>query len=143
MARARSGPLDSALESWARWVDRGGFAAPAGRSMLAQLIDGKGEILFHNKGGSREPLEARELRIEGVVLRLAEASLLRADVLRLECGAGAWAVCKRRGIRGYDFEHDMGQFGRAHALGISLRTYERHLAAARAAIADELGITTP
>ena len=135
--RARNG-LDDALELWARWCFAGGEQASAGRSMLAKLIDNKGELMFSAGGGSREPSDSLEAHIEAAALRLFARDPLCADVLRLEYGAGWWQVAKRRRIGGYD-PRGIGQFEHAAALGISLRTYRRRLAEARTFIEDQVG----
>lgn len=133
--RARNG-LDDALELWSRWCYPDSPAS-AGRSMLAKLIDNKGELLFGGSGGSSGPADGIESRIESVVLTMFSADPLRADVLRLEYGAGWWEVASRRRIARYDWR--AGQFENAEALGISLRTYRRRLAEARQMIQDHLG----
>ena len=135
--RARNG-LDDALELWARWCFAGGQQASAGRSMLAKLIDNKGELMFGGSGGSSEPSDSLEGAVEAAVLRLFGRDPLCADVLRLEYGAGWWEVTQRRQIRGYD-PRGIGQFEHAAALEISLRTYRRRLAEARAYIEDQVG----
>ena len=121
------------LESWARWCLEG-QPVSAGKTMLAKLIDNKGEIFFGGCSGSTEPLDSVESRIEARVLAMAAGPLpLRADVMRLEFDAGWWRVCIRLGIRNYS-PQNIGQFEKAQALGISLATYKRRLAEALADI---------
>lgn len=134
--RARNG-LDDALELWARWCFEG-EAASVGRTMLAKLIDNKGELMFSGSGGAKGPADSIEALIECVVLNLFASDPLCADVLRLEYGAGWWQVAARRKIKGYS-PKGIGQFENADALGISLRTYRRRLAEARATIEAYLG----
>lgn len=138
MARRGRNDLDSALELWARWCFQGGALVSSGRSMLAKLIDNKGEIFFGGSGGSSEPADSLEAKIEAAVLAMFAVEPMRADVLRLEYGAGWWQVAERRRIEGYD-PRGVGQFENAHALGISLRTYSRRLAEARETIETTLG----
>lgn len=138
MSRRRLSRLDSLLEAWAEWCDGGAGLLGAGQSMLARVIDGKGEILFGSNGsGSSSPNDAMEVRLEGVVAQLAITNPDAADVLRMEYSAGWWSVCRRRGIRKYD-PRGTTQMDRAHALQFSLRTYKRRLAEARAVIEEQL-----
>jgi hypothetical protein len=138
MARRKSdNRLDRAIELWAAWCYHG-REAPAGKSMLARLIDNKGELMFSGSGGrsfgSGDELESS---IEACVHRMFQECPLRADVLRLEYGVGDWEVLQRRGIRNYDLE-GAKQLDKALCLGIGYATYSRHLAAARAAIEEQL-----
>lgn len=108
--------------------------------MLAKLIDNKGEIFFGGSGGPSEPRDGIEAGIEAVVMAMAIANPLRADVLRLEFDAAWWEVCRRHGLRLDDYHlPSMGQFEKAHVLGISLATYKRRLTEALDAIASHLG----
>ncbi|MEE1883365.1 hypothetical protein V0R55_24685 [Pseudomonas soli] len=126
MAKLEHKRLRPALEDWARWCVAG-QPVSAGRTMLAKLIDNKGEMLYGSCSGSTEPPESRECRIEARVLAMAAGPApLCADVLRLEFDAGWWQVCARRGIRHYD-PRGIGRFEKALALGISLATYKRRL----------------
>lgn len=136
---ARRGRAQGALgyELWAQWCAAGGVVS-AGRSMLAKLIDNKGEIFFGAAGGSSEPADSLEARIETAVVAMASSSPLCADVLRLEYDAGWWGVITRRGIKAYD-PRGVGQFEKADALGISFATYKRRLSEARAFIETQLG----
>lgn len=139
MARRKSNNrLDHALELWARWSwpDSGGTS---GKSMLAKLIDNKGEIFFGGSGPVSGPVDGLESKIEAAVLSMFVVDPLRADVLRLEYGANWWAVALRRKIAGYE-QDGIGQFEKAEALGVSLRTYRGRLAEARAIIEALLGI---
>ena len=126
MARLEHKLLRPILEGWAEWcVD--GQPVSAGRTMLAKLIDNKGEMFYGDCSGSTEPPDSRESLIEARVLAMAAGpDPLLADVLRLEFDAGWWLVCYRRGIKGYD-PRSIGQFEKAHALGISWATYKRRL----------------
>lgn len=138
MARRSKRQLDGSLELWARWHLEG-CQASAGRSMLAKLIDNKGEIFFGGSGGSSEPADSLEGGIEAKVMAMFADDSLRADVLRLEYDAGWWAVAARRRIRAYD-PRGIGQIEKADALGISWATYKRRLSEARNVIAEHLGV---
>ena len=127
-----------ALELWARWsvpdAQRG-----AGKTMLAKLIDNKGELIFGGGGGaSGGPSDGLEMVVEAAVMKMFATDPMRADVLRLECGAAWWLVASRRGITDYD-PRGLGHFEKALALGIGLRTYRRRLAEAKKIIETALG----
>ncbi|OZY31029.1 hypothetical protein [Pseudomonas lundensis] len=128
----------SALELWARWSVPEAQQS-TGRSMLAKLIDNKGEIFFGGStAASGGPVDSLEVLIESAVMKMAAIDQMRADVLRLECNAAWWQVALRRKIDGYD-PRGMGHFEKALALGISLRTYRRRLAEAKQIIETLLG----
>jgi hypothetical protein len=137
MARRGRNQGGVGYELWARWCESGGTAS-AGRSMLAKLIDNKGEIFFGGSGGSSEPADSLEAAIESLVVAMAVTAPLCADVLRLEYDAGWWRVAQRRGIQNYD-PRSIGQFEKADALGISFATYKRRLSEARDLIETQLG----
>ncbi|MCD5980546.1 hypothetical protein AUC61_24010 [Pseudomonas sp. S25] len=139
MARRKVNNLDGAFELWARWscADR---AAPAGRSMLAKLIDNKGEMFFGGSGSGGPAADDIECSVEAAVLSLFSRDELAADVLRIQYNAAWWLVAARRGIEQYD-PRGADQYSKAHALGISLRTYERRLKAARTFIENQLRFT--
>lgn len=139
MARRKVDNLDVALDLWARWSCED-QSAPAGRSMLAKLIDNKGELFFGGGGSSGPQTGGIECAIEAAVLSLFAADPLNADVLRLEYNAAWWLVAARRGIKQYD-PRGADQYNKAHALGISLRTYERRLKAARTFIEPKLRLS--
>jgi hypothetical protein len=129
--------MAAGYELWAQWCDAGGVVS-AGRTMLAKLIDNKGEIFFGGSGGSSAPADSLEAAIESLVVAMAVTAPLCADVLRLEYDAGWWRVAQRRGIENYD-PRRIGQFEKADALGISFATYKRRLSEARATIENQLG----
>lgn len=129
--------LDKALDLWACWNMPEGERS-SGRTMLAKLIDNKGELFFGGSGPSGGPADSLESAIEAVVLQMFQVDPMRADVLRLEYQAAWWRVVERRGIKDYDWRS--GQFEKAHALGISYCTYRRRLLEAREAITTQLGI---
>ncbi|MCF1457386.1 MAG: hypothetical protein LPH21_07415 [Shewanella sp.] len=139
MGRRRRGELDELLEGWARWVDAGGVIAPGGSSMLGRLIDNQGMMFFGSGGGSDPLVDCIEAKIESCVLQMALAQPQRADVLRLEYGAGWHSVTARQGVRGYN-PQTADQFDNARVLACSLRTYRRRLAAAREDLQQRLGL---
>lgn len=137
MARRGRKQIAAGYELWAQWCDADGVIS-AGRTMLAKLIDNKGEIFFGGSGGASEPSDSLESAIESLVVAMAVTAPLSADVLRLEYDAGWWCVVQRRGIKNYD-PRSIGQFEKAEALGISFATYKRRLSEARATIENQLG----
>lgn len=139
MARRRVGDFDSLLEAWARWLaDTRCSLGGGGDSILARWMDSKGHLIFGgSSGGSREPADAIEGRIECAVVEMGKACPLREDVLRLEYAAGFSRVVVRRGLAGY--EPGGTQLQNALALGVSVRTYRLRLAEARAYVAERLG----
>jgi len=138
--RKNNNRLDQALELWARWSWPESVGTAGGKSMLAKLIDNKGEIFFGGSGPVSGPVDGLESMIEAAVYSMFVAHPLRADVLRLEYGANWWSVVIRRNIASYEQE-GIGQFEKAEALGVSLRTYRSRLAEARDTIQTLLGIT--
>ena len=130
--------LDKLLHGWSAWCFWGFGGFGSGSSMLAQLIDKKGEIFFDGPSGSSGPADGIEQRIEAVVMEMAAKNIDQADVLRLEYCAGSWEVCNRRKIKGYD-PVTATQLDRARVLGLTWRTYQRRLAAARKLITERLG----
>ena len=130
--------LDKLLHGWSAWCFGGFGGLGSGSSMLAQLIDKKGEIFFDGPSGSSGPADGIEQRIEAVVMEMAAKNLQQADVLRLEYAAGWWWVCERWKIQDYD-PATATQLDRARALGLTWRTYKRRLAAAREMIIERLG----
>ena len=129
--------LDKLLHAWAAWSFGGLGGLGSGSSMLAQLIEKKGEIFFGGSTGSSGPADGIEVRIEAAVMEMAAKCLDQADVLRLEYAAGCWEVCQRRKIQDYD-PATASQLDRARAMGLSWRTYQRRLAAAREMITERL-----
>lgn len=129
MSGRRTADIDALLQAWAVWCDGDSGMLGGGTSMLAKLIDGKGQILFGSSGGASSPRDAVEARIEAAVMAMAAKSPDRADVLRMEYSAGWWGVCERRKIKGYD-PRGTNQLKRSQAMTMSLRTYKRRLAEA-------------
>lgn len=106
--------------------------------MLARLIDSKGELNFGSGGGgSQEPRDTLEERVEILVYEMAKKAPLCADALRLEYAAGYQRVATARGWKNYTPGQD--QLSHALLLGVSLRTYRTRLAEARGQIAVDFG----
>lgn len=130
-------------EAWARWLaDPSGSVGGSAASMLARWMDAKGFIVFGSGGGSSVPagaLNCAERRIEVAVYALGKEKQIQADVLRLEYDAGSNEVVTRLKIRSYS--PSLPQIDKALCLGLSLRTYVRHLTAARAFVERRLGVT--
>ncbi|KIC79716.1 hypothetical protein [Pseudomonas sp. C5pp] len=133
----RAADIESLLQAWAVWCHGDSGLLGGGSTMLAKLIEGKGQILFGGSGGASSPRDEIESRIEAAVLAMAAKSPDRADILRMEYSAGWWGVCARRQIKGYD-PRGTDQLKRALAMGVSLRTYKRRLAEAREEIQTQL-----
>lgn len=133
MARRRRNELDELFELWARWCYGGSSSNMAGPSLLARWMDSKGHIVFG--ASSAGPTNSVEERIEAAVFALSTREPMTARVLRWEHGVGSevW------GWRGDDDNAKaLTQADKAQALGISLRTYRRRLAAARAEVEARL-----
>lgn len=140
MSGRRTADVDALFQAWAVWCEGDSGVLGGGTSMLAKLIDGKGQILFGGSGGASSPRDAVEARIEAAVMAMAAKSPDRADVLRMEYSAGWWGVCERRKIKGYD-PRGTNQLKRSQAMAISLRTYKRRLAEATEEIKTQLRST--
>lgn len=129
MRQMREMALERRLELWARWIvsgcnsSRGGFA-----SMLEMMMITRCQF----SGGGGEPRDDIEASVEAAVILLTAADRTAARILRVEYGA--WAPKSLDGAT--------TQLDKAHALGLSLRTYKRKLAKARKHVADYLGIGT-
>lgn len=137
MARRAYNDLDQALDAWAYWCDQGRPVMGAGgRSMLARWMDSRGHLIFG--GGTAESVAMTlESAVESAVFELFCAAPLLADVLRLEYLAGWREVAERRALGSYD-PRGMQQTDIALRLGLSVRTYRRHLAAARGHVENVL-----
>jgi hypothetical protein len=131
---AKPGLLERRLDAWARWAVSGGLGS-TGKSILARWMDSKGHLVFG--GAPDDSADLIESIIEAAVLKMATNDLLRADVLRLEFGAGCYGVAERRGIRSYD-PRNMNQAKHALVMGLSYRTYRRRLAEAKLIVQDAL-----
>ncbi len=119
--------LNAQLESWARWVHRGGVIRPQ-TSMLGQLIDNKG-VMNYSSGGSK-PLdtESIEADIEAALMRYAVNHPNAVIVLRVDFGV----------IRHPALSALAKPAEKALAMGISLRTYQKYLSKVKAYLTTEL-----
>lgn len=127
MRQMRGMTLEQRLELWARWIvngcnsSRGGYA-----SMLEMMTVTRCQF----SGGGGVPQDEIETAVEAAVISLTIIDRSAARILRVEYGA--WAPKSLDGAT--------TQLDKAHALGLSLRTYKRKLAKARKHVADYLGI---
>ena len=140
MGRRGQNKLDELLEAWVRWCHSGGLVPSHSSSIIANLIDNKGNITFGSGQGQSPIIDSYEAKIEALVMNMANNNQRQADVLRLEYGAGWIAASQRQSMRGYH-QTNMGQFEKACALGISVRTYRRYLSAARVQLQQKLGLS--
>lgn len=108
--------LKELFDSWARWVHQGGLL-PGGSSIMAKMIDSKGFMSFGSGGGRGPSPDCIEAQIETALMKLNEKHSDAVYVFRLEYGA----------IRRAGFDPEQTQTIKAHALGISVRTYRRRL----------------
>lgn len=121
--------LERRLELWARWIvsgcnERSGFA-----SMLEMMMSTRCQF----SGGGGPPSDELESSVEAAVISLAAEDGKAALILRVEYGA--WAL---RSLSNASIQPK--QMDKAHALGVSLRTYKRKLAKARKHVGDHLGL---
>lgn len=142
MARRAWGPLDEALELWARWLNDNRVSLPGGGvSTLALLIDTQGDFSFGGGGGrpAQMPDNCLESRIEDAVYHMSKAHPDRADVLRLEWCAGWNEVVRRRQMGGF-CPVGVNPMDKALAMNRGLRWYYLRLAEARQTLSEKLGI---
>jgi len=142
MARRAWGPLDSALEAWARWLnDNRVSLSGGGMTTLALLIETQGDFSFGGGGGrpAQMPDNSLESRIEDAVYRMGKAHPDRADVLRLEWCAGWNEVVTRRQLGRFS-PVGAEPMAKALAMGRGLRWYYLRLAEARRTLSEQLGI---
>lgn len=111
------------FDAWARWVHGGCLVRPQ-TSVLGVLIEYQG-VPPRGAGGSK-PLYYRcvEADIEAAVITLAGQEPAAVVVLRLEFGATKVARLNAK----------PNQRDKAHAIGISLRTYQTRLSRAKSFI---------
>ncbi|HAS6087734.1 hypothetical protein [Vibrio vulnificus] len=120
--------LDTLMEMWARWVHHGGVL-PSSASLMEVMIANKGVMCF-GSGGKKSPVvDCVEADIEAALMQLAQTKPTVAKAVRVHYGA-----IRLRGV-----SPDSDQATIAHALGVSLRTYRRHLAQGREHIQRSLG----
>lgn len=115
------------LESWARWVSQDGTLS-GGQSMLSKLIDNKG-MVFYGATNASPLIDCIEARIEARLMQLYNEHAQHVELLRLEYGA-----VQVKGVNPSD-----SQTAKAHAMGMSLRTYQRHLSVIKTLVFQQLG----
>jgi hypothetical protein len=110
--------FDVLLNDWADWVHRGGNSGGF-QSILHKMMTTGG--VMSSGGGYSAEIHTIEADIEAALLTLVSSSqdplnLMRVNVLRYEYGAKTlyWSPDAKQSIK-------------AHRIGISLRTYRRHL----------------
>lgn len=119
--------LDARLDLWARWIARGCNASGAGfASMLDMMITTRCQF----NGGGGTPNDSIETHVEGALAALTLVDEKAAFVARVEYGP-YWI---------YTNTPAKTQIDRAHAIGMSVRTYKRHLTRGRAFLTDYLKI---
>lgn len=107
-------------ERWARWVHQGCLFTPQ-RSILGVMIDEKG-MPPRSEGGSKPLYQSCvEADIEAAAMQLARTEPQAVVVLRLEFGATRIARLNDKPT----------QRDKAHAIGVSLRTYQNRLKRAK------------
>lgn len=111
--------FDVLLNDWADWVHRGGNSGGF-HSVLHKMIE-TGCMMSSGGGGSSPEIHTIEADIEAALSSLVstkphELNLMRVNVLRYEYGAITLG-----------WSSDATQSEKAHRIGISLRTYKRHL----------------
>lgn len=123
--------LDALLESWARWVHAGSLFHQ-GTSIIGLMMDNRGLMGSGNKNSGRALLgiDTKEAQIEALLMHLSNAKPECVEALRLEYG-GIWI--KR-------LPNPAKQADKAHALGISLRTYRYRIAETKTYLRKNLGI---
>jgi len=111
--------LDVLLHDWADWVHRGGNSGGF-QSVLHKMMV-TGGVTSSGGGGYSAEIHTIEADIESALLSLVrqkpeELNLMRVNVLRYEFGA-----------KTLGWPSDATQCDKAHRIGISLRTYKRHI----------------
>lgn len=127
MHQTRGMTLERRLELWARWIVTGCNSRSGFSSMLEMMMVTRCQF----SGGGGEPRDDIETGVEAAVMSLTAVDKVAALILRVEYGA--WAPKSLDGAP--------TQLDKAHALGLSLRTYKRKLAKARQHVANYLGIS--
>lgn len=128
--------MAEAMAQHAVWCHTGN-TNPGGKSLMARLMESKGHFNFGSNSGPRNgPTNSLPERIEAAMMKLAQKDLLQADCLRLEYGAGALNVVKRRKLR--IRWHEATQLQKAEALKISERTYRNKITAGLTFILEEV-----
>lgn len=120
--------LERHLEAWARWVHRGQLIAGYG-SLMGKMIEQKG-IMNFGQGGHKSPvIDTIESQIEASLMGLYATHPRSVIVMRVHYGA-----VRLKGI------HPLAtRIDKAHALKISVKTYDGHLSRARKHILQQIG----
>lgn len=126
MRQTRGLSLERRLELWARWIFNGKTESSGFASMLEMMMVTRCQF----SGGGGAPRYDLEADVEAAVISLRMTDGSAAKILEVEYGA--WVPKSLDGAT--------KQLDKAHALGLSLRTYKRKLAKARKHVADYLGI---
>lgn len=116
------------MESWARWVHQGELVSGYG-SLMAKLIAQKGVMNFGSSGQKSPVLDCVEAQVEAALMALSRSNRKSAEVVRVHYGA-----VTLKGVSAHALNRD-----KAHALDMSLKTYEAHLTRARKHIINTLG----
>lgn len=111
--------INALFESWAQWVHRGGQSGARQSVLYKMMITGSASS--SGGGGYSPELYTVEAEIELALFRLVNTApkplnLLRVNVIRYEFGA-----------LNLGWSHDATQATKAHRLGLSLRSYRRHI----------------
>ena len=110
--------IDALLDDWVDWVHRGGNSGGFHSVLHKMIVTG---CVITGGGGYSPETQTIEAEIEAILFALVdskpfELNLMRVNVLRYEYGA-----------LNLGWKHDASQTEKAHRIGISLRTYRRHL----------------
>jgi predicted DNA-binding protein (UPF0251 family) len=121
--------INTILELWAQWVHRGGHSGAYQSVLHKMMVTG---CVISSGGGSSAEIYTIEAEIEAAFFRLVKAepyalNLFRVNVIRYEFGALTLG-----------WPHDAPQAKKAERLGISLRTYRRHVKFCKDHIKTEL-----
>ncbi len=116
---SREKELDAYLELWARWVHSGAIRRS---TSIMQIIMEQGSFARGCSGSRALVTDCIELTIESSLLRLKEQNKDAVLVCRYEYGA----------LNIKNLPVEASRVDRALRLGMSLRTYNRRLADARA-----------
>lgn len=119
MAVSYNRNIDTLLDDWVDWVHRGGNSGGFHSVLHKMIVTG---CMVSGGGGGHSPeINTIEAEIEATLSALVNSkplalNLVRVNVLRYEYGAISLG-----------WQHDATQTEKAHRVGISLRTYRRHL----------------
>lgn len=112
---ARGHQLDPIMERWAIWCQDGGIL-PGYRSIMNEMINNHGVMVFGSGGGRDPRVDCIEAEIEAIIAKLAQLDLKTVEVLRTQYN-----------VRNVRRLYDANQSEKALFMGISLRTYTSRL----------------